>query len=81
VIKIGVSDWIVARSDNFKVLMAKLRDHQITTQSSFRKVKQKHRTVDAKMNDQEKRIKSLEKLLKAVQAVPVIRVIKKRKRR
>ncbi len=80
-IKIGVGDWIVARSDNFKFLMSKLRDHQITTKSSFTKVKQKHKTVDAKIDSQEKRIKKLERTLKAIQEVPAIRVTRRKKRR
>ena len=80
-IKIGVGDWIVARSDTFKFLMTKLRDHQITTKSSFNKVKQKHRTVDAKIDSQEKRIKKLERTLKALHEVPAIRVFKRKKRR
>ena len=61
--------------------MSKLRDHQIGTTSAFKKVKQKHKTIDAKMQAQEKRIKKLEKQLKSRSTVPAIRVIKKRKRR
>ena len=77
----GVGDWIIARSDNFKFLMHRLRDHQITTQSTFKRVKQKHRLVDEKIDNQEKRIKKLERILRAVQEVPVMRVIRKKRKR
>ena len=78
-IKIGVGDWIVARSDNFKFLMSRLRDHQITTKSSFSKVKQKHKTIDAKIASQETRIKRLERVLKSLREVPAIRITRRKK--
>ena len=59
--------------------MSRFRDHQIETKSSFERVKQKHRVIDAKIQDQEDRIHDLEKILKAVQEVPPIRITKKRR--
>lgn len=59
--------------------MSRFRDHQIETKSSFDRVKQKNRLIDAKIQDQEDRIHELEKILRAVQEVPSIRITKKRR--
>ena len=61
--------------------MGKLRDHQIATESSFKKVKQKHKCTDAKLGDQEKRIKQLERTLKSLRALEPMKVTRRRKKR
>ena len=77
-LKIGIGDWFLARSDAFRLLLGKFRDHKITTRNSFVRVKQKHRLYDKKINEHDFRIKKMEMLLSNTE-VPIT-IIKKKKK-
>ncbi len=68
----------MARSEAFKVLMIKFRDHKILTKESFSRVKLKHNNYDQTLKEHSKRIDELEKVLTAVKEVPHIKIKKKR---
>ena len=63
-IKIAIGDWLISRSDSFRLLMIKVRDHMIATKNSFSKIKGKHREYDDKMAEYESRIIELESIIK-----------------
>ena len=77
-IDIPIGDWFLARSEAFKVLMMKFRDHKITTKESFSKVRLKHNSYDQTLNDHKERIEELEKILTTLKEVPYIKIKKKR---
>ena len=77
-IKIGIADWILARSDAFKLLMIKLRDHIINTKVSFSKVKAKHHDFQDTLESHESRIKKLERVINSLEEVPEIKIRRKR---
>ena len=62
-LKIAIGDWLLSRSDSFRLLMFKVRDHMINTKNSFSKIKGKHREYDDRFEDYEKRIKELESIV------------------
>lgn len=73
---IAIGDWLLARSEAFKLLMGKFRDHQITTKNSFTRVKQKHEEIDdtletqqTKLRSHEVRIRELEEVLESLKEV------------
>ena len=76
-IKIPIGDWFLARSEAFKVLMMKFRDHKINTQQSFSKIKTKHNFYDQEIKEHKTRIQELERILGNLREVP-IKVRKKR---
>jgi len=78
VFKIPIGDWFLARSEAFKVLMMKFRDHKINTKESFSRVKSKHTAYDQTLKDHKERIEELEKILTSLKEVPYIRIKKKR---
>jgi len=77
VLKITIGDWLISRSDSFRLLMFKVRDHMINTKNSFSKVKGKHRDYDEKLEEYELRLKELESIIKGTSAVQI--KIKKKK--
>ncbi len=76
-IKIAIGDWLLSRSDSFRLLMFKVRDHMINTKNSFSKIKGKHREYEEKLEDYESRIKELESIVKGSSEVQI--KVKKRK--
>ena len=77
-IQIPIGDWFLARSEAFKILMIKFRDHKIQTKESFSKVKLKHNNYDGTLKEHSERIEELEKILSTVKEVPYIKIKKKR---
>ncbi|MDP3916741.1 MAG: hypothetical protein Q8Q42_00445 [Nanoarchaeota archaeon] len=73
-LNIAIGDWILARSDSFKDLLANLRDHKINTKNSFGRVKDKHRDYEAKLREQDARIRELEGIISSIQMVGEIPV-------
>ena len=77
--KIGIGDWVLARSDGFRFLMNKFRDHKIKTENSFGKIKNVHRRYEVSMVEMRKRVDVLELAMNDMQESAKIRFIKKRK--
>jgi len=77
VIKIPIGDWFLARSEAFKLLMMKFRDHKINTKEAFSKVKMRHNYFDQELKEQKSRIQELERILSGLREVP-IRIKKKK---
>lgn len=63
-LKIAIGDWLLSRSDSFRLLMFKVRDHMINTKNSFSKIKGKHKEYEDRLEDYEARIKELESIVK-----------------
>lgn len=63
----ALGDWFLARSEAFKLLMIKFRDHKHDTIDAFSKVKRKHREYDIKLNEQEAKIKELANIIRLIQ--------------
>ena len=84
-VKIGISDWVISKSDLFKELLSNFRDHKINTKGSFSRVKVKHRDYESKMREHEARIRELEGTIDSMMAmeqeVHVKKKIKKAKKR
>lgn len=76
-LKIAIGDWLLSRSDSFRLLMVKVRDHMINTRNSFSKIKGKHRDYDEKLDDYEARIKELEAIVKGTSLMQI--KVKKKK--
>lgn len=76
-LKIAIGDWFLARSEGFKLIVGKLRDHKINTKKSFSNVKRRHNIYERKFEEQDKRIKDIEKLLQEVYEVPLVKKKKK----
>lgn len=75
-IKIGIGDWFLARSEGFRLLLIRLRDHKINVQRSFSRIKTKTKELDDRMDELERKIIRLEKMLREVEYTP--KIIKKR---
>ncbi|MAG50048.1 hypothetical protein CL621_00210 [archaeon] len=60
-------DWILARSEAFKLMMIKFRDHKHDTMDAFSKVKRKHKEYDSKLNEQESKITELANIMRLLQ--------------
>ncbi len=71
VFKIAIGDWIVSRSDSFRSMMMRFRDHQINTKTSFNRVKQKHRDYEAKLRELDARVREVEAILEEHSRIPV----------
>ena len=78
-IKIGFGDWIIARSDAFKILVEKFKDHKKVTRNSFSRVKSKHYVYDRKINELQARVKEMESILEILNE-PKIKIKKKKKK-
>ena len=70
-LKIAIGDWFISRSDSFKSMMMKFRDHQINTKVSFNRVKVKHRDYESKIRELDARVRELEGVLEALNHVTV----------
>ncbi len=75
---IPIGDWFLARSEAFKVLMMKFRDHKIHTKTAFSKVKSKHNNYDQTLREHKERIEELEKIMLSLKEVTPFRIKKKK---
>ncbi len=75
-IKIGIGDWFLARSEGFRLLLIRLRDHKINVQRSFSRIKTKTREIDDRIDELERKVIRLEKMIREVEYTP--KIIKKR---
>ena len=75
-IKIGIGDWFLARSEGFRLLLIRLRDHKINVQRSFSRIKTKTKEIDDRVDEVERKIIRLEKMIREVENTP--KIIKKR---
>ena len=77
-INIPIGDWFLARSEAFKILMIKFRDHKIQTKQAFSKVKSKHTQYDQAIKEHRDRIEELEQILSSLKEVTPIKIKKKK---
>ncbi len=63
----AIGDWFLARSEAFRLLMMKFRDHKHDTMDAFSKVKRKHKDYEARLSEQEAKTKELVNIVKLVQ--------------
>ena len=75
---IPIGDWFLARSEAFKILMMKFRDHKIHTKTAFSKVKSKHNQHDQILKEHQDRIEEMEKILSSLKEVTPFKIKKKR---
>lgn len=78
-------DWFLARSDAFKTMMMKFRDHKHDTIEGFSKVKQEQKQMQFRLLQQETRINQLVKILeqmkKPIHKKEIIKPIKSKLRK
>ena len=74
----AIGDWFLARSEAFRLLMTKFRDHKQETVEAFSRVKAKHKTFENKFDEYEERIKELEKVLGTLCETSGVAIIKKK---
>ena len=65
--KIALADWFLSRSEAFRLLLTKFRNHKLNTKRSFYKVKQTHNTHDKKLNNLHRRVRVVETILREIQ--------------
>lgn len=75
---ISIADWFIARSEAFKILVEKFRQHKVATQNSFSRVKSKHYVYDRKLNELQARVKEIELIMENLNE-PKIKIRKKGK--
>ncbi len=76
-IKIAVGDGFLARSEAFKLLLDKFRDHKLNTKDAFAKVRKKHDKYDDRLGDLEIRVNELQTILNALSENDPIKIKKK----
>ncbi len=64
---IAVADWFLARSEAFRLLLTKFRNHKLNTRKSFYKVKQVHNVNNQKLTNLHRRLRTIENILKTMQ--------------
>ena len=57
------ADWILARSEAFKLLMMKFRDHKQDTVEAFSKVKRKHLEYERKFEEHADKLAQIEEIM------------------
>jgi len=73
-------DWFLARSQTFRILLSSIRDHKISTQQSFEKVKDHNRKLAKQLVNTEMRLRQVEdKLAELTEEEHKTMIIKKRK--
>ncbi len=77
-LEISFADWLISRSNHFKDLVVRFRDHQINTKESFNRVKVKHRDYEAKIREIDARVKEVEGILESINVLE--NKVKRRKR-
>ncbi len=79
----AIGDWFLARSEAFRLLMMKFRDHKSDTMDAFSKVKKKHSYYDKRLEEHADKIRQLEEIMEMVRQSMVeerdIKVLKKKK--
>jgi len=73
----ALGDWFIARSEAFKILVDKFKEHKRATENSFFRVKNRHYLYDRKINELQARVKELELTLETLNELK-IRIKKKR---
>lgn len=74
------ADWFLSRSEAFRLLMMKFRDHKQDTVEAFSKVKRKHMDHDRRLDQHAEKLKQLEELMSMLHekvnadSKPVIRI-------
>lgn len=58
------ADWFLSRSEAFRLLMMKFRDHKQDTVDAFSKVKRKHLDYDRKFEEHADKLRQMEEVLK-----------------
>ena len=85
--KIAIGDWFLSRSEAFKILVEKFKEHlndykielrQQSTKSGFSRVKARHYFYDRRFNELNARVKELENILETLNENP-IKIEKKKK--
>ena len=76
-IKIALGDWVLSRSEAFKILLSKFRDHKIATKEAFDKVKKRHNKYEDHIEDHEIRLRELETILAVLHENDPIKIKKK----
>ncbi len=77
-LSIAIGDWFLARSEAFRILLEKFRNHKVNTKKSFYMVKQKHNIYEQQINNLHRRVRIVESILKEMQEEKP-KVIKKNK--
>lgn len=77
--KIGIGDWFLSRSEGFRFLMNKFRDHKIKTENSFSKIKSVHRRYESSLVEMKQRIKRLEDAIADVREPSRVKFLKRRR--
>lgn len=65
----AIGDWFLARSEAFRLLMGKIRDHKQDTIEAFQKVKSKHKKMESVLIDHDKEIKNLHKRVNELEEI------------
>jgi len=76
--KIAIGDWFLSRSEAFKILVEKFKEHKQSTKSGFSRVKARHYFYDRRFNELNARVKELENILETLNENP-IKIEKKKK--
>ena len=66
-LNIAIADWLLSRSEAFKLLLTKFRNHKLNTKRSFYKVKTTHNNHDRKLTNLHRRVRMVENMLKTMQ--------------
>lgn len=74
----GIGDWFLARSQAFKLLIDKFKQHKTNTKRSFSKVKNRHNAYEYILEGHEARLREMESVLKSTKE-PSIKIIKKKR--
>jgi hypothetical protein len=74
----GIGDFFLARSQAFRILIDKFKQHKSTTKRSFTKVKNRHNAYEYILEGHEARLRKMESIIKEVKKSP-IKVIKKKR--
>lgn len=72
-------DWFLARSQTLRILLSSIRDHKISTQQSFSKVKEHHKKLAKQIVNHEIKIRELEERMQDLMPETETIIIKKRK--
>jgi len=78
---VAIGDWFLARSEAFRLLMSKFRDHKQETVEAFSKVKAKHKSFESKLEEYEERIKELERVIETLNETQQITIARKKGKR
>ena len=57
------ADWLLSRSEAFRLLMMKVRDHKQDTIDAFSKVKKKHVEHERRLDEHADRIRQMEEVM------------------